>query len=577
MRLACDLGARDFDPGENLVRLTRSDVPAYGGCAVGHTSLEYAIALLETRGDLGRARRILHRILDLQVREERNPGHGNFPFMSHWKEVSDPNAVCFLTPNLVYVWTRHRDRLDTRLRRRLSAAWPLCAHALMRYHVVKEYSNIFLLSLLSKFLLAPLLPRSDLAAVARTQWRDWMYFTARYGLTEYNSPTYVPVCIYALERLRAFGPRDLRQQFERVLEYLYFEFAARWHAPSGYLTGAMSRAYPNDMIPGRSYSAVVAHLQWGTDCDPDSPIIVNWLLSGYVAPASIARIALHKKLPVEIRSDVANLGIHRTDYLATEFALGSQTGNFCHPQEVPIFIAVRGEGPRRCVYIKPSFPRAARFISQQRANRVLGFYSFDPITTRYYYRGWNVRPEPNLPKSLTFDWQLGTRDLVREVWVEGERWDGRPRSLNRDTWLVAVLGSACLGLRCAVLGERRRVHNDRVRLAWVEDRLVMSVIVCEDARAHVDRPGLAAMAFYLQVAKATHKSTTRVFENVKHARIHARRPQSGKSSLLVSISDGAVPLTISAPVVPSIHASKQAQIEPDRLLGYFHGSGHPPW
>ena len=573
MRLARELGDRAFDPRENLVRVSREDIPTARGCLVAHTSLDYAIALLETRGKLARARRIVRRILSLQVRDPRQCGYGNFPFFAHWDQVHDPNAVCFLTPNLVYIRTRHAARLGPDLCRRLDAAWPLCAYALGRHVVTRDYSNIFLLSLASKFLLAPLHPHSDLDEEARGLWQAWLRHTSRYGLVEYNSPTYLPVCLYALERLWTFGPRDLRAQFGRALEYLYFELAARYHAPSGLLAGAMSRAYPNDLLPGRSHAALAAHRQWGTPCAPDSPIIVNWLLSGYVAPTAIRRIALRKRLPLAIRADVEHLGISRTDHLARDFTLGSQTGRPCHIQEMAVLATVRSAAAALAVVCEPSFRQAARLMSCQRAATVLGIYTYDPVTVRYYYLGRNVRPAGALPAALAFEWRLGARDQVREVRANGVKWDGRALAMEGEAAVAVDYGRASLGLRVTNRSDNPRERPAPMRLEWGDGGLALRVPVAEAAT--VAQGGEAgAMVFYLRLAGGSGAACRRMADHLRRVAMQRAGTRAG-AAWTASGAEGR--LQVTSPATPVVHDSPLARIGPDDLLDFFVGRAPAPW
>jgi hypothetical protein len=421
------------------------------------------------------------------------------------------------------------------------------------------YTNIYLLGILGRFLLAPLLPRTDLEEDARAQWRTFLKGAAHLGIGEYNSPTYLPVCIYALEQLRAFGPRDLRGQFEAMLEYFYFEFAARYHAPSGFPAGAMSRAYPWDRQPGQSLAAIVAHRQWGEPCRPRAPFLVNWLLTDYVAPRAIRRIALEKRFPLEIRSRAPLKQIERTDYFDRDFTLASQNGGWYGDQQVPLLITVRGDPQGEALHVEPSVPFAARLMSRQRGAAVEGTFSFEPAEVRYHARFRDSKSPAGFHDGLVFRWHLGSRQLVRAVRVNGRRWNGEAMAGRGNAALDLDLGRVRVTLRLVVPTPAGRPFGRRqiptqvgatnagsaLRLHWQENQLHLDVILrasCADVIASSERP---AMSFRLRIHPAAVRSRA------------------------------VAPLAPLAPHV--IHNSRLAHIVADDLLDFFLGRAAPPW
>lgn len=557
MRRARELGEAQFDARENLVRVEVPGYPDRSGLSAGQASLEYAIALLETGGDAARANRIVRRVLDFQVRDESQVGYGNFRWYPHWTEVKDSNAVDFIVPSLVHLWQRHRARLESRTRKRLAAAWPLCVHALQRHRVDVLYTNIFVLGMLSRFLLARVLDSAPLERDARAQWDAFRKATAHFGIAEYNSPTYLPVCLYALERLWQDGPADLRAEFAAVLEYFYFEFAARYHAPTGFLAGAMSRAYPWDMEPNRSLTAVVAHRLWGAPCEPWTPFIVNWLLTDYVPPARIRRIALHKKWPLCIRADAPSKSVARTDSLLGNYTLGTQSGGWYGQQQVPLFLAIKGNPRGIAVYGEASVPFADRFDSAQRGSEATGVHWFEPTALAYAARHMlpkKPRSEDGFSHAVAVRWHLGRRDAVRSVRPDGALWQGSRPRLRGDVSLVLEIGEACLGLRF------RLKRRESARLEWRGDELLLTVTLRPDAGKAVASDEVSGYSFFLSVTDRGTGSVSRVARRLARWNETARaleQPRPRRTWVL--------------------HDSPLARIRGEDLAEFFRGRAAPPW
>jgi len=353
-----------------------------------------------------------------------------------------------------------------------------------------------------------------------------------------------------------FGPRDLRRQFEAMLEYFYFEFAARYHAPSQFLAGVASRAYPWDMQPGKSFAAIVAHRQWGEPCQPGTPFVVNWLLTDYVAPGPLQRIAM-KKRPLEIFAESAEKHIARTDHLAARFTVASQNGGWYSDQQVPLLITVAGAGRGHALHVEPSMKFAARLASRQRRAEVFGVYSFDPAEVVYQKQFRDSKAPLGFAEGLAFRWHLGSRELVREVRANGVRWDGQPRAWKKAATFLLRLGEVRLTLQVAVSDTRLPRATPSLRLAWQNDELRLDVHLLDECDHLTANSRLPGMRFHVRLSDA-----------------RSRAP----SPLQRWFAHEAEPAAVSASAPCHVlHQSPLAQILADEMLGFFLGRAKPPW
>jgi len=375
MRQAATSGNRLFDPSVGLLKQKHPTHGRHTGYVVAQKPLEYAIALFEMRGDCERANAIIQKTMTYQDRDSHSTTYGNFIWMSHWNAVEDPNAISFMVPNYAYLWQKHKSKLQAETVKSMEDMFPLALRGTMNHRVPASYTNIFLLNILSTLLLSDILNDQAALDTALCDWDAWIEEVSLNGITEYNSPCYTAVDIYALEGILEASPtEEFRRQATRMLEYLWIEFCMNYHAGAQCLTGPMSRAYPWDNLYGSGLSAVLAYQHFGIErkaFDTDgglTPFVVNFAVHDYVVPDHILKIALEKTSPLTVSGKIPRKGISWTNYLESNFAVGSQTGHY-GPQEIPVFIAYRTKHERCSVFFKSDPP--ATLASSQEANTIL--------------------------------------------------------------------------------------------------------------------------------------------------------------------------------------------------------------
>ena len=420
--LGVQSGDRLFDGESGLLRQRHPTHPSYTGVVVAQTPLEYAIALFETGTNLERANQVIRRTAGFQDRNPASPTYGNFIWMTHWEAVHDRNAVSFMTPNYAYLWRKHAASLEPATRRCLETVFPLALRGVRAHRVPAAYTNIFLLNILSKLELAAILGDATARDEALVDWQAWVEEVSQHGIVEYNSPCYTAVDLYALEGILDAAPDEgFRRQVERLLEYVWTEFAANYHPGAKCLTGPMSRAYPSDYLYGNGLSAVIACQQFGLETASfDSnggltPFVVNFGIRHYVVPERIRQAALGKSAPVTVRGSVPSRGIVWENYLAPDFALGSQTGYY-GGQEMPVFLAFRTRRKRRTVFFM-SNPAAAVLASAQHQGMLLGGFTF-PADLDWSRHGDGARESASVCLRLGLGKDLRGRVFPQDVFAQ---------------------------------------------------------------------------------------------------------------------------------------------------------------
>jgi len=483
-----------------LCRQCHDTAVIFNGYTIGQVSLEYALALLETGGDAARADAIIDRTLDFQNRDADSPTRGNFRWMAHFTEVRDGNAVAFMTPNYGMLWLRHGNRLSESTRRRMEEMFPLAAIGIDKHVVPWQCTNISLLRIWSWMVLGRITNDNALVQKSSDHWDEWLRGTSQGGVCEYNSPCYTPVALYTLAGMwEECEDSAWKASIERVLEFLYTEFAANLHARSACMTGTMSRGYPSDYLYGTGLSAITAYQQFGVyhsgEWDSNggrTPFIANFAVHNYEVPAALRDIPQQATSPYLVRAAIPAAKTLTSNFISDQFALGSLSSLELHPQAIPVIAYQSTNAKRRTLFLKAAPARGAEVLCEQRENEVIGYLRLAAPAEVTATTAAEVRRAT---------WWLGAwRDIVR-IRVDGSPWNGGSSEF---------VGSVALWLEVAGLRVDLQVTTEpenRLELAvcYKELQLQIDLAVAaeSDQLIRVVRP---EMAFLLRVSAASQSS-----------------------------------------------------------------------
>jgi hypothetical protein len=255
-------GNAEFDPQSNLVR--RVDRHHNGRLDICQHSLEYAAALLAAGEQIKRANAVLTAVLDHQDLDKDSPTFGNFHWWHDETRVRDRNAVCFMSPWLSHIALEHSEKLTPDNLGRLREALRHCIKGVRSHGSGVDYTNIWLLKAASLVMLGRALGEDDLQTDGARRIDEWIAYTTENGISEYNSPCYNAVNVYALEWIHHYASDEkLRRKVAQCLDYLYADVFQHWHWEAGIGAGTHSRAYDRDRDTGRSLVSCLVFKQCG--------------------------------------------------------------------------------------------------------------------------------------------------------------------------------------------------------------------------------------------------------------------------------------------------------------------------
>jgi len=488
-------GDRYYDEATSLVR--RTDDMYHGRLNVAQHSIEYAAALFDSGRRIARANAVVAAVLDHQWTKPGRPWEtGNFIWWHDQNRVEDRNAVAFLAPWLCYVATACRDHLTEANRTRLTEALTRCVGAIKGHGGRVNYDNIWLLRTASLAALAHVLDRPALLKESE-RWLDrWIAQTSRDGISEFNSPCYAAVNIYALEWLLRYAPAEakaLRRKTGQVLDFLYADVFQNWHWHGGIGAGTHSRAYPRDADTGRSLVSALVFKQCGGERRTHvRSFEYVFAVNDYRVPDFIRAYAEKKgALPLWLRASHpvhdTKARVERSLYVAREVTLGTQTGRRpCREQDIGFKITYAGSKvDRRSSYIRavPShiggaFRGPIRCAAHQEGPLAVVLYEADMKGLKQSaYLRLNIEPRDG--------------GMIDEFLINGEPYTRTRRRLKAGTVLGWRVGKALVAIRLlegrAVDPEKPdHVINKGYSLSPIKDSgLCLHCLLCYRPKARV--------------------------------------------------------------------------------------------
>ncbi len=250
----------------------RSRTPRQPRSHLVRDTIWYTVGLLLRRQgtDVLRALHAIDAILDYQLDEAGQPYHGTFlrspeePHPRHgareWRDY-DPNWREFIITTLQLILDEFEPLIPAVLVARIDAATRLAVAGALARGLPAGYTNI---ALMHAFMLAHAgvrLGRPDWLAAGEDMAREvHRLFMQHEAFSEYNSPTYYGVDLYALSLWRGHAPCETLRALGAEMEGLVWTDIARYyHAGLRNLCGPFDRAYGMDMT---RYAAVVGEWIW---------------------------------------------------------------------------------------------------------------------------------------------------------------------------------------------------------------------------------------------------------------------------------------------------------------------------
>lgn len=170
--------------------------------------------------------------------------YGNFRWEQSDSEVTDGNAVEFVTRHAALIWLLYANQLTSAQKEPLLALLKTARIGVLDSRVPIAYTNIFLMKTWNLIALGEGLRDNALAKQGYDMLHDWLIYTARTGINEYLSPNYYPQDLESLALIANLSRDLLAQQMAHDgLDYFWQDIAMNWYRPANRLAGVHSRDY----------------------------------------------------------------------------------------------------------------------------------------------------------------------------------------------------------------------------------------------------------------------------------------------------------------------------------------------
>ncbi|MFB0523584.1 MAG: hypothetical protein ACETV1_07500 [Candidatus Bathyarchaeia archaeon] len=381
---------KNFDSEVNLVRTHAEHIYARDRTNVhdaAQASLYYAICLLES-GEVEKAERIIRKVLTAQEVHEGNIHFGNFKWIYEDDMVTDLNAVQFVLQSLLTIYKLYLDKLSEEIKGEMRRSIGFGLRELENLDVDLSYTNITLLEIMNLIVGGELLNQPHFAERGYRKLDSWIDYTNRFGIREYNSPTYTGVDLGALASISMFSENEeVRLKAKLAEERLWLDVATHYHKPSHQIAGPHSRAYPGDIMGRPGIVKLILYAQLGEErlekaWEP-------WIFAGvieYNCPEYLRRLLSDKPLPYFVAEtwNAEDRGDMYT-YMTPKYALGTSSIGYGTQTDNLILHYKREEDPgfniMFCRYIindkdwrKNPYVEEGVFFGAQHKNKAMALY-----------------------------------------------------------------------------------------------------------------------------------------------------------------------------------------------------------
>ncbi|HLX64573.1 MAG TPA: hypothetical protein VKX17_25090 [Planctomycetota bacterium] len=284
--------------------------------------------------------------IKMQDRDAQSKTYGNLKWYWRDKGPDDLNAVEFCMQQAILIRMFYKDNLSAAGREKLDELIKFGVEGVKRRGVKVGYTNIFLMHIWNEIAIGENTGRPEFAKQGYDDFNQWMAYTLKHGVKEYNTTTYYGVDLDCLGLIAKYAQdAQAKKNAEAALRLLWTDIAANFYAPCERLGGAHSRDY--DYLTG--HGALDVHLRdagWLAPAGKDTDVFHQYC--AWMPPAEI-RAQFEKMIP---RTIVQHWGEKphefSTSYMGAHFCLGS-AGASAGPEDKALTINF-SSGPKEVMF-----------------------------------------------------------------------------------------------------------------------------------------------------------------------------------------------------------------------------------
>lgn len=271
---------------------------------------------------------LLKLLESMQDKDPKSPTYGNFRWYWRTPEVTDRNAVEFISAHAIPVRAEAMEYLPEESQKILERILKGCLEGVQRHFVRPDYTNIALKNAIQLVILGEMFERPEAIELGERRLRDILFAFWEHGIFEYNSPTYYAVNSDALQLgMRYVKKPEVRTIIETMLDYLWLDISLNWFEPARRQAGSQSRTY-NYLYGVADIERLLEFAELVPFKDAASQPVRLSSFRGVYFPAQ-ETLELTKKYPREVKQRWGmKPGQWRTTYILEDIALGTAGASY---------------------------------------------------------------------------------------------------------------------------------------------------------------------------------------------------------------------------------------------------------
>jgi hypothetical protein len=292
-----------------------------------------ALNALVLDNDPKSAEAFLRRSYAAQDMDAHSRTYGELRWIVSDAQVTDMNAIEFGSLPMAPLLLKYRDRFSPDFLRWLKPHLEASLAALKQHKVRTAYTNIWLMNAVNLMLLGQ--ATDDSAAVTEGEHRidEWIAFTKKNGICEFDSPTYYGTDLNSLTIGRHYVASETdKQKLTTILNYFWTDITANYFAPAERLAGPYSRDY--DFLLGTGdlekwlTSVGLAPIALFNNPSPDCIYLLDNLTSdSYSPPHELMALAKSGPRMVQSSWNPSPMG-NRWVWMGNNVTMGCTSGSY---------------------------------------------------------------------------------------------------------------------------------------------------------------------------------------------------------------------------------------------------------
>lgn len=373
---------------------------------------------------------------------------GNFKWNYEDNGVEDQNAVTFILPSLLYIYSQHYHQLEPDLQDQIEVVLERGHQAILdlEKHIPVWYANVYL------EMISCLIKLGDEDTALR--WTNIFYnFTKQYGINEYASWGYVGVQLAGLQgAYENARTSELKRMLSELLDLHWFDVVHQMHPSTLMFSPASSRAKGSSGLKVNDTAKTLFYLYFGIgNAEAIEQPRVELLLTDYQPSDSVQAIIDAKLAGKEMEYQAKYGRVDAHVYQTSEYSLATQSGRrsslgvintsktllSSEEHETSIQLLVENDGDYQGSIFKVNDQRGDFdrhwITSVQKDNKAIVSYNFDP-------KG-SVR---NQIYSYAI---LGLITSIDEIQINGSTWNQVDTALSCQDVVALRINETYIGIR----------------------------------------------------------------------------------------------------------------------------------